>query len=751
MTTARDGSIIASPTDRLICLAIFIACLIIYLGNGHVPYNRDVLVHAQLADHLLRDGNLELTPTETPDNFYWSFHNQGPRAQPSFDAWDSHLDQLMQQGVLRTSLYQYYVAETVHENVYVNTWGPAVSILTAPLFRAWSIWVRPLIDHPEDLWIVGKIIASISISLSAVFIYISSRLFANRWQALIIIVAYALGTSVWSTSSQNLWQHSLVELFLSAGFFLYLLDRPVISPILTSIFFSLSICCRPTGVLFLLASGVDYLLRDQRKLILFIVAGMPIGLLLMWHNTHYFGSPIKFGQTPIDHPEVIAMAGKGSVWKTPWWYGMTAHLVNPSRGILIFSPFIVFSFWGMVRVWTKIEYRNIRFIPFGVLSIFYIQATFVDWWGGFSFGYRHVVDAVPALSLLLIPIVCESSHKIWFRVVFGAMLVWSIGIQVIGVSLYDVIGWNARVGILVASAQGKIERIETDIDDLPTLLRSNDNVSLELLSIDNPSFRNRLWSWRDNQILYYLQHPSDALYQRSIWTDRSKRTRQAMLAEAHLQLGDIYRILGKNQLAAKEYQLANQPQNALADLGQCLVEQPASVAAIHERIGRLMESQDLVLLNQAGRMLVDAFPVEALGLFQQAIQIHPKRSLVSFPDVLFLPNLVVRDDASQQTENFHRMRRMLLLLCGSALAERDQDLPLAVELLEKGAMLDPGQPWAWYRRGEILYRMGRWKEAEDNLTKGIDRGLFGFFLDEAVQLRDHARQQLRLSKSEDRE
>jgi tetratricopeptide (TPR) repeat protein len=738
----------ASPRDRLICLVIFIACMIIYLGNGHIPYNRDVLVHAQLADSLLRDGNLELTPTETPGNFYWTMHDQRPRAPLFLEACDSHLDQLMQQGVLRTSLYQYFVAETIHENVYVNAWGPAVSILTAPLFGAWSIWVRPLIDHPEDLWVVGKIIASVSISLSAVFIYMSSHLFTNRWQSLILTVAYALGTSVWSTSSQNLWQHSLVELFLCAGFYFYLLDRPVISPILTSICFSLSICCRPTGVFFLIACGVDYLIRDRRKLYWFIIAGMPLGLLLMWYNTHYFGSPFLFGQTPTDHPEVIAMGGQGNVWQTPWWYGMTAHLVNPSRGILIFSPFILFSFWGMFRVWTKREYRLLRFLPFGILFIFYVQATFVDWWGGFSYGYRHVVDSVPALTLLLIPIIMEASLKTWFRIVFGAMLVWSIGVQVIGVSLYDITGWNARLGVLVTSADGEIKRIENDIDDLPNALKSNEDVSLGLLSIDDPHFRDRLWSWRDNQILYYLQHPSDALYERLIWTNRWKRSKQAMLTEAHFELGQVYRVLGKYQSAAKEYQLANHPPNVLADLGLCLVEQPTSIASIHDKIARLKESQDLMLLNQAGRMLADAFPVEAVSLFQQAIRIDPKRSLVSFPDILFVPTPVAIDDGRQRMENHHRMRRLLLLLCGAELAERDQDLALAMELLEKGAMLDPVQPWAWYRRGEILFRTGRWREADNNLTKGIERGLFGADLKEAVRLRDQARQQLRLEASQ---
>jgi tetratricopeptide (TPR) repeat protein len=711
-------------------LIIFWLCLVIYMGNGKVPYNPDFLVHGQLGDRFWRYASLELNPDDTPGNFYWMFRDGQSRTPVWIEEWDDNLLDLRDQGIIEFESYQYFVAKTVREGSFVNTWGPSVGIMTSPLFAAWNFWVRSTIEFPQDLWLLGKIIASVCVAASAVFIYYTAILFRPRFDAWIVTIAYSFGTSVWSVSSQNLWQHSLVELFLAAGIYFFCLDRRYSSPLLSSILFSLAICCRPTNAMFVIAAGTDYLLRDRLKLTIFLLSGIPFALFLLAHNYHFFGSPFLFGQTPIDHPEVIAMGGAGSVWQTPVWYGLAAHLFSPSRGIFVFSPFLLFSLWGCLYIWKDESFKRMRFLIFTVGFILYVQSRFVDWWGGYSFGYRHIVDSIPALSLMLLPVIGVVWKDFWKRCVFIGLLFWSIGVQIIGVGLYDITGWNARAGLVYRSQSPKDPPYELDLRALPSLIESEKDVSIALLSIDDPVYRHRLWSVFDNQLLYYLENPSDARFRRAFWNRRQQRSRGEILAESHLQIGNAYRLLGRNQLAATQYHLAAPAATELAEIGLCLVATPIDRPKLIDRVEQIRCTRDIDLLCEAGLMLLDTHPVEALSLLERSIRLNPIRSLVSFPfpHLTFSPpmmSLFTGPALSDRQERMNRTSQLLLVLSAGWKSMNDGSASVAERLFQRAAEIDTGQPWAFLRLGEMQADAGRWDEANENLTKAIDRGLWG--------------------------
>jgi len=80
---------------------------------------------------------------------------------------------------------------------------------------------------------------------------------------------------------------------------------------------------------------------------------------------------------------------------------LIAHLVSPSRGLLIFAPAAALAL-SAVLLWPRLVLR----VPLAAVAIAWvclhllIVSRFPDWWGGYSFGCRLMVDALPAIFLL---------------------------------------------------------------------------------------------------------------------------------------------------------------------------------------------------------------------------------------------------------------------------------------------------------------------------------------------------------------
>jgi tetratricopeptide (TPR) repeat protein len=578
---------------------------------------------------------------------------------------------------------------------------------------------------------VGKAIASISVALSGVFIYLTCRLYAPIYSALAITLAYALGTAVWSVSSQNLWQHSFLELFLAAGTFFYCLDRRWSSPILTSICYAAAVCCRPTTAMFVVAAAVDYLLRDRVRWVLFTLAGVPIGLAFLYYNHRYFGSPFVFGQTPTDHPEVIAIGGPGNVWKTPFWYGLSAHLFLPARGLLFYSPFLLFSFWGAIRSWKMPQFRLIRYLIFGVLFIFLVQSFFVDWWSGFSYMYRHTVDTVPALAVFLLPVFQDWGRRLWWKCTFGFFVAYAFAMQLVGVTIYDVTGWNARLGTVAVLPHASPE-YRVGVDRLGDQLVQHQDLFVVPMNIDRKQFRHRLWSLQDHQIRYYLSHPDEARRRREDWFRQMMRSREERLADTHTRVGDAYRLLGDRIRADKHYRRALQvnPHHGPAQMGQLLAFHPIHEAPLRSLVDqcRLSPDEKPYRLIEEGLQLLPVYPIDGFGLLEEAIRREPVLTLEVLASYLFVPaagHLLENNDQAPDLAAVRGRNRAILWTVAAWQEIHRRDAERATEFLQQATLADPTLPWAPWRLGQILLARGEFARAIPPLESALRLGLRG--------------------------
>ena len=223
----------------------------------------------------------------------------------------------------------------------------------------------------------------------------------------------------------------------------------------------------------------------------------------------------------------ISKTGSSDLWQTPLLVGAAGLMISPSRGLLVFSPFMVFAIAGLVVLWRDRRYAALWPLAAAMLVLLGVAFKWFDWWGGWCYGPRPIVDTMPFFVLMLIPVVDRICRKKAVLAVFLVLLAWSAAMQVLGVLAFDMFGWNKRAMAKVYLADRSDPVLVSSKRELDDLARSHKIRRVEEFSmdIDEPPYRHRLWSLSDNQILFYLQNFREARDTKAEYIDRWLRER----------------------------------------------------------------------------------------------------------------------------------------------------------------------------------------------------------------------------------
>ncbi|KKL08852.1 hypothetical protein LCGC14_2571700, partial [marine sediment metagenome] len=177
--------------------------------------------------------------------------------------------------------------------------------------------------------------------------------------------------------------------------------------------------CRPTAAIFILACFLYLYLTDVRALIK-TAAGSFAGLVLFMVFSQY-----TYGM--ILPPYYFTKMGGGITLTT--FYGV---LLSPSRGLLIFSPFIILVFIYSFALRKQLKGYNIFWLALSwpILHIALVSNTSF-WWGGSCYGSRLLTDSLPAyimIAFLTVRVMNEKGmdlrkHLAVFLAV-GALAIW---------------------------------------------------------------------------------------------------------------------------------------------------------------------------------------------------------------------------------------------------------------------------------------------------------------------------------------
>jgi hypothetical protein len=310
----------------------------------------------------------------------------------------------------------------------ISLYPVVLPVLIAPLYlpavgylhlRDWTDW---RLDHVAR--IMEKLTASLLAALSAALLYLLLRRRAPPPIALLLTLAYAFGTTTWVVSSQALWQHGMAELLVIG--LLLLLTGPCTAPRA----FAAGLLCgliagnRPPDVVLAAALGAYGLFwAGRRAWLLAVAAALPAGLVLLYNLrvAHHLGGG-------------YVRAGKASFLQHDLLSGLGGLLVSPTRGLLVFSPFLLF----LVLVWRYLPRdRAERGLTLAMIAGVVLQLVLyakADWRGGISWGPRYMTDLLPLLLWMLVPVV--AALRGFGRAAFLLAVGVAVAIEAIGAFWY---------------------------------------------------------------------------------------------------------------------------------------------------------------------------------------------------------------------------------------------------------------------------------------------------------------------------
>jgi hypothetical protein len=326
------------------------------------------------------------------------------------------------QGDIKGDVSQVYT----FQGQIISKYSSAAGLLLTPFYLLTGLaGVAPtdLLCHQ-----LQKMGASFIVALSAYFLLKTlDRLVEHRW-ALGLTALYALGTAAFSTSSQGIWQHGPSQLFICLG--LYWLTDPRLekkkgwaAPVFWGgLCWAAAVWCRYTDLLMFGAVFAWFVFQRRRQAAIFFLGSLPAFGALALDN--YF------------HSGFLGMTGYGSeqtAFHSSGWAGFLGVLFSPGRGLLVFSPFVIFSFWSLAFLSLK-EWRGSYwpFFSLAILADILLYGFWHAWTGGWCYGSRMTADIIPLLVFALYPLVPRLKSSKRLALVFFFWAGFSVILQVIG-------------------------------------------------------------------------------------------------------------------------------------------------------------------------------------------------------------------------------------------------------------------------------------------------------------------------------
>ncbi len=505
-------------TRAALAALVFAALLAIYSSTESPLPTWDAYGNIFPAFSLLNDGDFAIAPSEIPFLFVWKLPASGRYLQIS--VWDRMIiegsppEALYRAGKLQAEREAFYFLTKTPAGEYVGTWSPGATLAVLPFYKWMTLPdTRASLRNVVPLVRQSKTIAAIFTAASGAVVFLIAARFLTPLRALLVATIFGLGTCAWSLASQALWAQTPMQLLLALGIdqFLRIRDRRAFAAS-AGLALGCAVAVRSTSVFVLVAIGVYLLTRDRKALALCVAGSLAPIALLAAYNVHYFGSP--FVDALMGPGVAIAKTGSPDLWSTPFWLGAAGLLVSPARGLFVFSPIMILAFVGAYRVLRDRNLPELVPIIAAAALMMAIRFKWFDWWGGYSYGYRPLMDAIVPLAVLMIPAVGTERHGIAWKTVVAVLLAWSIGVQWIGTA-YDSQSWDARTIFQVRATDGTTQDfLEADTAAVAAKAEGG-TVKRATYSIDDPKHRDRLWSIRDNPIAFFATHRREALERRN--------------------------------------------------------------------------------------------------------------------------------------------------------------------------------------------------------------------------------------------
>ena len=368
--------------DVLLILAIFLGSQRLYRWSPGLTQMADGCYSLAVTETLLRDGIVRLNHG-IPENL------EARRTMPGFDP--------------QTGL-PYHLVATPSGGIYYG-YPLGSSLLSTPMV-VYCTQVRGLSCFGSDgtYSLAGETAihirtAAIVTAFAVVVFYLIARPFLPALASAVLAVGFATGSMAWSTLTRSLWSHTWAVLLTAlAVWVLVRLARRTERTWRSDSVMGLSLGILMFGMYFvrpqtaLSALGIlAFLALWHRRTLMFALIGGALcsGGLVAWSMTT-FGSPLP--------PSVY---GAGALDGRETLFRFTGLLVSPSRGLLLFCPYLVMFAYLLIAYRKQLSNPRLL-LPAGLAIGAYLAmfTAYLGWHGGYSYGPRYFSDLLPWFVLV---------------------------------------------------------------------------------------------------------------------------------------------------------------------------------------------------------------------------------------------------------------------------------------------------------------------------------------------------------------
>ncbi len=291
--------------------------------------------------------------------------------------------------------------------------------------------------------LVASMIGAATVGLFFILLHLCTRTILTP---VALSLVFAFGTGLMSTTTRNMWIQGpaillvvicliiLVSLEQREG--LSFVPRDYLFAIGLGLTIALAYATRPTLALLGLISLVVTWRRGRIRLVAPFVFSVVVGLLAVTAvNLFYFGAirPPYFDSR-------LQLSGS-------FWNAAAANLVSPGRGLLVWTPIVGFGLAMTLMRWRETS-TLLRLLFIWVVVHLFVISSFPHWWAGATVGPRLMLDVMPALFLLLLPVFAFVESSVWLRpkrllsICLLVCAVWGVAVNVRAAQRMSVVLWN---------------------------------------------------------------------------------------------------------------------------------------------------------------------------------------------------------------------------------------------------------------------------------------------------------------------
>jgi hypothetical protein len=326
---------------------------------------------------------------------------------------------------------------------YRSIYSPVPAVIAASV--TWPFWKSGLIDIRAPLApaLMAALTASILVAFAVTLAFLTARRRLGRRPALLLAVGLGLGTQLWSTVSQTLWQTETAILGLALAVWAFDTSEQVggAEAIAIGTGLGLAAATRPqlAPAVAILVAGTWVRARPRHAaLATLILAGFLAVLCAL--NLRWFGHPL--GALPLLQEMNARVHATGASFglHTEGFLGL---LVSPSRGLLVFSPIVLVAVVSVPTALTSGWRSPLLWCALGLMAQFGLYGSYSVWWGGHTYGPRYLLDMLPlavplAATMMAVRLGPFARSAAWIA------LGWSVLVAGTGAFCYPNDRWNVE-------------------------------------------------------------------------------------------------------------------------------------------------------------------------------------------------------------------------------------------------------------------------------------------------------------------